>query len=42
VPGGGGQPDVAVNGPLGAQFRAWQYACAIAARVRGRGPFCAS
>jgi glucose-6-phosphate isomerase len=39
VPGGGVQPDVAVNGPLGAQFLAWQYACAVAARVRGRNPY---
>jgi glucose-6-phosphate isomerase len=39
VPGGGVRPDVAVNGPLGAQFLAWQFATAIAARVRGVDPF---
>jgi glucose-6-phosphate isomerase len=39
VPGGGTRPDVAVNGPLGAQFLAWQYAAAIAARVAGKAPF---
>jgi glucose-6-phosphate isomerase len=39
VPGGGVRPDVAVNGPLGAQFLAWQFAAAIAARVRGVDPF---
>nr|BFE75145.1 hypothetical protein GCM10020092_084460 [Actinoplanes digitatis] len=40
VPGGGGvRPDVAVNGPLGAQFLAWRYAVAVAARVRGVDPF---
>jgi glucose-6-phosphate isomerase len=33
------RPDIAVNGPLGAQFLAWQYACAVAARVRSRNPF---
>ena len=26
VPGGGREPDVAVNGPLGAQFLVWEYA----------------
>jgi glucose-6-phosphate isomerase len=39
VPGGGVRPDVAVNGPLGAHFLAWQYAVAIAAHVRGVDPF---
>lgn len=39
VPGGGVRPDVAVNGPLGAQFLAWQFAAAIAARLRGVDPF---
>jgi glucose-6-phosphate isomerase len=39
VPGGGTRPDVAVNGPLGAQFLAWQYATAVAARMLGRDPF---
>lgn len=39
VPGGGVRPDLAVNGPLGAHFLAWQYAVAIAAHVRGVDPF---
>jgi glucose-6-phosphate isomerase len=39
VPGGGVRPDVAVNGPLGAQFLAWQYGVAIAAAVLGFNPF---
>jgi glucose-6-phosphate isomerase len=38
VPGGGTRPDVAVNGPLGAQFLAWQYATAVAARMLGKEP----
>jgi glucose-6-phosphate isomerase len=38
VPGGGTRPDVAINGPLGAQLLAWQYAAAIAAHLRGRAP----
>ena len=33
------RPDVAVNGPLGAQFLAWEYATAIAGRVLGINPF---
>ncbi|WP_018251555.1 glucose-6-phosphate isomerase [Salinispora mooreana] len=33
--GTGGMPDVAVNGPLGAQFLAWEYAVAIAGVVLG-------
>jgi glucose-6-phosphate isomerase len=39
VPGGGVRPDVAVNGPLGAQFLAWEYATAIAGVVLGIDPF---
>jgi glucose-6-phosphate isomerase len=39
VPGGGVRPHVAVNGPLGAQFLAWEYASAIAGRVLGINPF---
>jgi len=30
VPGGGTRPDLAVNGPLGAQFRCWERAAAVA------------
>ena len=39
VPGGGVRPDLAVNGPLGAQFLAWEYATAVAGRVLGINPF---
>jgi hypothetical protein len=39
VPGGGCVPDVAVNGPLGAQFLVWEYATAIAGRLLGINPF---
>ncbi len=39
VPGGGIAPHVAVNGPLGAQFLAWEYATAIAGRILGINPF---
>jgi len=39
IPGGGVRPDVAINGPLGAQFLAWQYAVAVAAVVGGSNPF---
>ncbi|MEV1329967.1 glucose-6-phosphate isomerase [Micromonospora costi] len=39
APGGGGDPDVAVNGPLGAQFLAWEYATAVAGVVLGIDPF---
>lgn len=39
VPGGGTEPDVAVNGPLGAQFLTWEYAIAIASVVLGVDPF---
>ncbi|MFC4150328.1 glucose-6-phosphate isomerase [Micromonospora mangrovi] len=38
VPGGGGA-DVAVNGPLGAQFLTWEYATAVACAVLGVDPF---
>jgi glucose-6-phosphate isomerase len=39
VPGGGVVPDVAVNGPLGAQFLAWEAATAFAGRLLGINPF---
>ena len=39
MPGGGAHPDVAVNGPLGAQFLAWEYATAVAGVVLGIDPF---
>jgi glucose-6-phosphate isomerase len=39
VPAGGVRADLAVNGPLGAQFLAWEYATAIAGRVLGVEPF---
>jgi glucose-6-phosphate isomerase len=39
VPGAGIPPDLAVNGPLGAHFLAWEYATAIAAVVLGVDPF---
>jgi glucose-6-phosphate isomerase len=39
VPGGGVRPNLAVNGPLGAHFLAWEYATAIAGRVLGIDPF---
>ncbi|SCF46575.1 glucose-6-phosphate isomerase [Micromonospora mirobrigensis] len=39
VPGGGCVPDLAVNGPLGAHFLAWEYATAIAAVALGVDPF---
>ena len=39
VPGGGVPPHPAVNGPLGAQFLAWQGAVALAARILGVNPF---
>jgi glucose-6-phosphate isomerase len=39
VPGGGVRPHVAVNGPLGAQFLAWEFATALAGRVLGVEPF---
>lgn len=37
--GPGGTPDVAVNGPLGAQFLAWEYAVAVAGMVLGIDTF---
>ncbi|WP_018216257.1 glucose-6-phosphate isomerase [Salinispora vitiensis] len=37
--GPGGTPDVAVNGPLGAQFLAWEYAVAVAGVVLGIDAF---
>jgi glucose-6-phosphate isomerase len=39
VAGGGIRPHLAVNGPLGAQFLAWEYATAVAGRVIGINPF---
>ncbi|MFG2100308.1 glucose-6-phosphate isomerase [Micromonospora echinaurantiaca] len=39
LPGGGATPDVAVNGPLGAQFLTWEYATAVAGVVLGIDPF---
>jgi glucose-6-phosphate isomerase len=39
VPGGGVTPHLAVNGPLGAQFLAWEYAIAVAGRVLDINPF---
>jgi hypothetical protein len=39
VPGGGVPPDLAVNGPLGAQFLTWEFATAIAGRLLGINPF---
>jgi glucose-6-phosphate isomerase len=39
IPGGGVAPAVSVNGPLGAQFLAWEYATALAGRVIGIDPF---
>jgi glucose-6-phosphate isomerase len=39
VPGGGITPDLAVNGPLGAQFLTWESATAIAGVILGIDPF---
>ncbi|MEH0842292.1 glucose-6-phosphate isomerase [Micromonospora sp. CPCC 205711] len=39
VPGAGLAPDLAVNGPLGAHFLAWEYATAVASVVLGVNPF---
>ncbi|MFI9527663.1 glucose-6-phosphate isomerase [Micromonospora rosaria] len=39
VPGGGVAPDLAVTGPLGAQFLAWEYATALAGVALGVDPF---
>jgi glucose-6-phosphate isomerase len=36
---GAGVAHVSVNGPLGAQFLAWEYAVAVAGRVLGINPF---
>jgi glucose-6-phosphate isomerase len=39
VPGSGVSPHVAVNGPLGAHFLAWEAATALAGRLLGINPF---
>jgi glucose-6-phosphate isomerase len=39
VPGSGANPHVTVNGPLGAQFLAWETAVAMAGRLLGINPF---
>ncbi|TCB98059.1 glucose-6-phosphate isomerase [Micromonospora zingiberis] len=39
LPAPGVAPDLAVNGPLGAQFLAWEYATVLAAGVLGVDPF---
>jgi Phosphoglucose isomerase len=39
VPGGGVEPHVSVNGPLGAQFLCWEAATAFAGRLLGINPF---
>ncbi len=39
VPVDGTAPRVGVNGPLGAQFLAWEYATAVAGRLLGINPF---
>jgi glucose-6-phosphate isomerase len=39
VPGSGVEPHISVNGPLGAQFLAWEVATALAGRVLGINPF---
>jgi hypothetical protein len=39
TPGSGVRPDVAVNGPLGAQFLVWEAATALAGRLLGINPF---
>jgi hypothetical protein len=39
VPGGGVSPHVSVNGPLGAQFLAWEAAIAYAGRILGINPY---
>jgi glucose-6-phosphate isomerase len=38
-PDPGEQPEIAVRGPLGAQFLVWEYATAIACRALGVNPF---
>jgi glucose-6-phosphate isomerase len=39
VPGSGAVPSLAVNGPLGAQFLAWEAATALAGALLGINPF---
>jgi hypothetical protein len=39
MPGGGVSPHAAVNGPVGAQFLAWEAATALAGRLLGINPF---
>jgi glucose-6-phosphate isomerase len=39
VPGGGAKPDLTVNGPLGGQFLAWEFATAVAGRILEIDPF---
>jgi glucose-6-phosphate isomerase len=39
VPGGGVEPHVSVNGPLGAQFLCWEAATAFAGRLIGINPY---
>lgn len=39
MPGRGVRPDIAVNGPLGAQFLVWEAATALAGRLLGINPF---
>jgi glucose-6-phosphate isomerase len=39
VPGAGSKPDLTVNGSLGAQFMAWEYATAITGKILGIDPF---
>ncbi len=39
MPGSGVSPHIAVNGPLGAQFLAWEAATAFAGRLLGINPF---
>jgi glucose-6-phosphate isomerase len=39
VAGANAQPDLTVNGPLGAQFLTWEYATAVAGKLLGINPF---
>lgn len=39
VAGTAAQPDLTVNGPLGAQFLTWEYAVALAGKLLGINPF---
>jgi glucose-6-phosphate isomerase len=39
MPGRGVRPDIAVNGPLGAQFMVWEAATALCGRLLGINPF---